>query len=110
MPLLSVFNAVLFFYELGIKLAVLLNDGALVAAVLDAMKKRFKSILDKSQNWREEDYTPFTITLSSFEKRLFLAGYKTMRDFERWKNRKAHTLKASGLIRSKRKRDNFQAN
>jgi GINS complex subunit 3 len=95
-----------YFYELGLLLSVLQNDGELLSLLIRTLKARYVRILDNAQNWRERDDSQFTYALTRFEKKLFEMGQKAAIDFERWKQRKVQKLlPASSIVVRKRKRD-----
>jgi len=92
-----------YFYQIGLLLAEIMNetDGSardLPNCLANAYKSRFQSILDKSRNWQDADYTKFTNSLDRQEQTLFLSGYLSQLDFDNWKKLLSSILKPSHLF------------
>eukprot|EP01122_Echinamoeba_exundans_P017132 TRINITY_DN8923_c0_g1_i1.p1 TRINITY_DN8923_c0_g1~~TRINITY_DN8923_c0_g1_i1.p1 ORF type:complete len:196 (+),score=35.41 TRINITY_DN8923_c0_g1_i1:43-630(+) len=103
-----------YFYDIGL---LLVRTGAdaneLHQVIKQTFRGRFEMILDNAQNWRGEDHVPFTETLTDNESRLFMLGYRSTGDFDKWRRHKEEPLEPSATILAlnsyvnakKRKRD-----
>jgi len=98
-----------YYYNVGLYVATTSNDRELLELLQRVFATRYRDILDKSQHWRNADFSEFTKKLSECEKKLFEAGYTTAVEMERWKGRKVEEITASSVIdiNKKRKRDDL---
>jgi len=98
-----------YYYNVGLFLATTSNDKELLQLLQRVFATRYRDILDKSQHWRNADFSDFTKKLCESEKKLFEAGYTTSVEMERWKGRKVEEITASTVVdgNKKRKRDDF---
>ena len=63
-----------YYYEFGIQVASLLDDETLIPELRRSMTLRYRLVLDRSLNSRNEDTTKFTQKLTNSEQFLFKAG------------------------------------
>lgn len=104
------------YYHLGMRIAPWLADGndrderELADDLVGIMTKRFRSIMDHSQNSQNVDNTDFTNRLSGTELQLYWEGYASAGDFLKWKHSQKQHIGHSWLVdlhgrrRSKRRR------
>ncbi len=60
--------------------------------------ERFRDILNYSLNSRGEDTTRFTRRLTEIEKKLFMAGSASAKDYHAWKSRRTEAIRASSIL------------
>ena len=97
----------LYFYENGMKMSPMLqqhtgNSHQLAAVVLRVLAARLISILDHSQNSRDEDVSSSVKPLTELERAFFSAGYRSAADYFGWKCREGEKL--SGFVPSAKRR------
>ena len=63
-----------YYYEFGMKVANLFKDETIIPELRHAMTLRYRTILDRSLNSRNEDTKKFTEKLTNSEQFLFKAG------------------------------------
>ncbi len=63
-----------FYYDFGVRLSKLFRDDRMIPELRRAMTLRYRVILDRSLNSRNEDTTTFTNNLTNSEQELFKAG------------------------------------
>eukprot|EP01116_Phalansterium_solitarium_P009927 TRINITY_DN24282_c0_g1_i1.p1 TRINITY_DN24282_c0_g1~~TRINITY_DN24282_c0_g1_i1.p1 ORF type:complete len:199 (-),score=40.25 TRINITY_DN24282_c0_g1_i1:150-746(-) len=92
-----------FFYDIGQQIALLANDDTrLSLALLHSFDVRMQAVIDQCFNLRNADLTDFSRKLANVEKRMFLAGYNSITEFERWKNHQTGRLTTSTAIQPRR--------
>ena len=72
--------------------------------LLKFYNERFRSILNKSQNWSKEDLSAFTRTLTENEKALFAIGFHTHKDYESWKDQNSMQIRRSEVLKSRKRK------
>ena len=84
------------------------RDGDLQAGpdsvLLGLYRERYKEILTKCHNWRQEDITSFCMSLTMSERRVFAAGYRTICDFEQWRNQEGGHIHKCGFLKSRKRK------
>lgn len=93
-----------YYYELGMELSALANDGSLPSTLRKVLATRFSSIFDRSTNSRNEDTTLMMRDLTNMERTLFEAGYESASTLYRWKTRQLTRLATADIFKRGMKR------
>jgi len=96
-----------FFYESGrhyMKLAPTSETEELGRTLLTVMTKRFRKILDSSQNAEERDSLSEMQKLDELERFLFQASQASKRNVDNWYVRKTGHMNASSIVQTLKKR------
>ncbi|EDO34905.1 predicted protein [Nematostella vectensis] len=95
-----------YFYEIGTKLMHFEYDEnpQIVKAIQETFIKRFRKIMDSSQNAPNEDSTSLTSKLDHLERQLFEKGKKGIKEFLQWEAGQMSKLTTSDTVINHRKR------
>ncbi|XP_006641243.1 DNA replication complex GINS protein PSF3 [Lepisosteus oculatus] len=72
--------------------------------VLQTFVRRFRRIMDSSQNAYNEDTSALVEKLDCMERSLFRSGQAGLHDFQRWEKGQSSQMTASSLVQNYRKR------
>jgi GINS complex subunit 3 len=98
-----------YFYELGLKLSLLVNDPSILSVLQEALASRFQGIIDRDPVRRDSTYNAFTAKLANAEEALFAQKYASALQRRRWRTGESgKIMKAPSIVNeevgSKRKR------
>jgi hypothetical protein len=90
------------FYNVGMQIGQLTGDAQLRPGkhglLYQVFVERYKDILNKSQTWRNIDFSLFLAKLTVSEQKLFFAGRQSALDFTLWKRNRRRALQQSRQI------------
>jgi len=95
-----------FFYKFGMKLLHFqhVDSGVVARTLLDVFVKRFRNIMDASQNASHKDVTKIKLNLDELELNIFEGGQVSLKDFCEWQKGNVGKLKISSSLSMQRKR------
>jgi GINS complex subunit 3 len=73
-----------YFYELGLKIAILINDATITDMLQVVLASRLQDIIIREVVHRNTDFNNFTAKLSNVEEKLFDIKYRSAVKYERW--------------------------
>lgn len=94
------------FYDFGLKLLHFqhMDSGIVARTLLEVFVKRFRKILDASQNASHQDIVKLKQKLDELEIFLFNNGQKSLKDFIHWQHGTVGKLEISNTVSMQRKR------
>ena len=100
------------FYALGQQLLTLNHNEALLVAqsLIKTFSERFQKLLDWSSNAFECDSNERQEHLDELERRLFVAGQKSLKCFQQWEIGESRQLNISSIVLRHRKRKHDSSN
>ncbi|KAJ7374951.1 DNA replication complex GINS protein PSF3 [Desmophyllum pertusum] len=95
-----------YFYEFGTKLLHFdfEENSQMASSMQETFIKRFRKIMDSSQNAANEDASLLTSKLDHIEKQVFSAGRKGVREFLQWETGNTSKLTTSETVVNHKKR------
>lgn len=87
-----------YFYELGLKLALLVRDPEIGDMLQRGLRVRFREIIARDPTYRSPDYSAFVGRLCHFERVLLETKQASANDMQQWARRRGGRIAASSTI------------